>query len=495
MLIAEVVSLSESLSGQNSLRLLTAIALFCFVSTAAILAADTISSERRNRTLGILRLTPLKPSALLLGKLISNSTHFVLCLIAIAPILAISILKGGLVWYDVSIQLLKIFAMVLLALSVSLFYSTICRHVVSSTVLSLITLGVCYILSIDLPYLCSLGLSFLDYQFGTFPESFQYFHQYLGHRWYNYLSDMRDLLILGSAFGLALLFFALAWLGFRLIWKKESDPGRRIFGSRNTKNPAILPFNRPLMRFEDDRNPLDQLSWHLGSHWFRRLFVYLSTGGCLCLSVLIFVHSEWIFFGYLGIFLLELIFRLYAALDTPGPIREMRASGWLDLLLTVPNNSRLVIEGILSTLKRSQDGIFNSLIIYHVLLMAFMMIPLALLEDSEAVMGLVLMFHIGSCFLIWLEFHSLRTLGFWLGLRLSGRMLTSGIVGFCFCLIPPASLIACIFLYEVCISFDFDSTIHPWIVIWFGIRISWAVFWHLLAKNHLKTFQVALNGE
>src|SRR5256714_2166981 len=59
------------------------------------LTADCLSEEKREGTLGLLFLTPLRGYDVVLGKLIANSLPAIYGLLAIVPLLALSLLMGG----------------------------------------------------------------------------------------------------------------------------------------------------------------------------------------------------------------------------------------------------------------------------------------------------------------------------------------------------------------------------------------------------------------
>ena len=67
---------------------------FCFLA-GAFLTADSVSQERREGTLGLLFLTDLKGYEVALGKLLATSLHAFYGLLAVLPLLAYSLLIGG----------------------------------------------------------------------------------------------------------------------------------------------------------------------------------------------------------------------------------------------------------------------------------------------------------------------------------------------------------------------------------------------------------------
>ncbi len=64
--------------------------------------SDCISEERRQGTLGLLFLTPLRSSDILLGKLVSSSLNSCYCLAGLIPVMSLVILFGGVTPWEVS---------------------------------------------------------------------------------------------------------------------------------------------------------------------------------------------------------------------------------------------------------------------------------------------------------------------------------------------------------------------------------------------------------
>src|SRR5437588_1315717 len=129
--------------------------IFCFLS-GAFITADSISEERREGTLGLLFLTPLKGYDVVLGKMAATSLHAVYGLIAVTPLLAYSWLIGGVTpgefWRLNIVLLLTLF----FSLSAGLFISAFVRETRQAILLTLALLVASAILW---PALCRLLLS------------------------------------------------------------------------------------------------------------------------------------------------------------------------------------------------------------------------------------------------------------------------------------------------------------------------------------------------
>src|SRR5262245_42668133 len=82
-------------AGQTTFRVLACVAGLMAVSTELQLAAAAFVREKREDTLGLLFLTPLKPRELLAGKLVAVSLEASYRFVAIIPLLALPMLAGG----------------------------------------------------------------------------------------------------------------------------------------------------------------------------------------------------------------------------------------------------------------------------------------------------------------------------------------------------------------------------------------------------------------
>ena len=116
------------------------VGLILFGFGAAIAPSDAIGSERRNRTLGLLLLTPLRPLEVLFGKLFTCISQYLLCLAAILPVLALPLLGGGVEGSAVVRHFIGILAVSLLGMSVGLFASVLFRRAGASASLSFATM-------------------------------------------------------------------------------------------------------------------------------------------------------------------------------------------------------------------------------------------------------------------------------------------------------------------------------------------------------------------
>lgn len=102
-----------------------------------LLTADSLSREKRDGTLGLLFLTPLRPWEIVTSKLIARGLHAAGLILAVTPVLAVPVLLGGVGWADAVRALMLNFAALTLALATGLLASTFCRRAVPACAVAL----------------------------------------------------------------------------------------------------------------------------------------------------------------------------------------------------------------------------------------------------------------------------------------------------------------------------------------------------------------------
>lgn len=100
--------------------------LYCYLG-ALYCAADSLSAEKREGTLGLLFLTDLKGFDVVLGKLAGNALHWTYGLLAMFPVLAISWLLGGVELLQFWLTILALLNLLFFALAVGMWVSSISR--------------------------------------------------------------------------------------------------------------------------------------------------------------------------------------------------------------------------------------------------------------------------------------------------------------------------------------------------------------------------------
>ena len=315
------------------------VSLIFFGFASAFSLADAISFERRNGTLGLLLLTPLRTWEILLGKLITCVTQFLLCLLAILPILALPVLIGEVTWQDVARAFLAILAASLLGMFIGLFASVISVQFVQSFGIALALLiffhfGFPFLIFLPRPI---LGLRDVE-EFWMAPLwlVFPVPHEIAIEQWL-----LNLFLVLGSG----LVFLLLAQMLFGLIWKgmRRGRPSE-VLRAREQYSPARkFSFSQPAV-WQHPRLP----------GWLYRgcaVFLWITT----CVWTLVagdtFYENSVLLAGLTGWLLLLLIYwqTIQEALE---PLQGLRESGMLELMLA----SLLPARSLIAEMSPRPDG-------------------------------------------------------------------------------------------------------------------------------------------
>jgi ABC-type transport system involved in multi-copper enzyme maturation permease subunit len=125
-------------SGSSAFGILS-FAVFCGIwIIVPLLTADCLSREKREGTLGLLFLTPLKPIEIVLGKGTIHALRSLTLLIAVIPIMTIPFTLGGITKSDVLWSLMFNFSALGLALAAGLLASSMCQQWTRAVVLAAI---------------------------------------------------------------------------------------------------------------------------------------------------------------------------------------------------------------------------------------------------------------------------------------------------------------------------------------------------------------------
>jgi ABC-2 type transport system permease protein len=112
--------------------------LVCFIAPA--FTAGQISLEREKQTLDLLVSTPMRPGAIVIGKLAAALAFVVLMIVAAVPITAIVLMYGGAAIGDIVRQQVVLLASAMLLGTVGLFFSALIKRTQAATVLTYITM-------------------------------------------------------------------------------------------------------------------------------------------------------------------------------------------------------------------------------------------------------------------------------------------------------------------------------------------------------------------
>ncbi len=131
---------------------LSIVQFFILVLIAPSTTSGAISSEREKQTLDLLLCTQMSPFRIIIGKLISSISWIVIMAVATIPLYSIAFLFGGVTPMSVVVVLLFYIVLSITAGSIGLFYSTIFKKTVTSSIMSYLTIFLIFVLTISIGY-------------------------------------------------------------------------------------------------------------------------------------------------------------------------------------------------------------------------------------------------------------------------------------------------------------------------------------------------------
>lgn len=328
-------------------------AFFWFLSWLALLfcllegvrkTADAISEERREGTLGFLFLTDLRGYDVVLGKFAAGFIRSFNGLLAIVPILAVTLLMGGTTagefWRCVLVLVLSLCTSLAVCLAVS------ATRVDRSATACLVALGIiCFLPPAAGIILQALGAVSNVQLFRAASPVFLLEMASEASRlfsasafWIGALMQVGTILV---ALGSASFVTPRVWQDKPKRRKKEqkAPEERAVFDKRGWER------RRPLL----DRNPIFWLAYFPRQH---RRFTFVFMGAAILLGIILaLVHydagggTEALVIGGLGVFGLGLLLALQLASQASVSIAEARRNGTLELLLSTPLKVRDIIQG------------------------------------------------------------------------------------------------------------------------------------------------------
>lgn len=341
---ATLLVLSNSRRMGNSVQvgsaIFTAISIsalgFCLMA-GPFLTADTLTSEKREGTLGLLFLTDLRPFDIISGKLAAASLNALLVFLSTVPLLMLPVLWGGVSLKQVLLTALSLALALGVSLAIGVFYSTVCRHhrlAVLATLTTVLLLG-------GLPFLvlateCSLRGSTAAFSLGClFVSPVALFVEALqGSRLFRTAPPM---LPVGVVFQTAIILTAgmaaCRWLP-RVAREGDTPPTTR------RPRPARLRGSAELHPF-----------WLAGRDTATRRFLFwtLVVLGVVCLALASIAvaksKGDLLAVALCVAFFMHLLFKCLFAAEVTDRFYHDRATGNLELLLTTPCPPQAILSG------------------------------------------------------------------------------------------------------------------------------------------------------
>lgn len=404
---------------------------FC-LTTGGLLTADTVSSEKREGTLGLLFLTPLNGLDIVLGKMACHGLQLFYGLCAVAPAFFLPLLIGGVTGAEVSRVLLTLVLTLLLAASVGMLVSVLGFESKKTLMTVMVSLG---LMAIVPPVLvqCLKTLELAGTMLDTvnllspaitidaaFDSSYK---NGAGSKIYwssMTLMAVISLALIGIAGGsLSRVFRA---MGLEAAVKRKL-PARQPPGACEiTGNP----YEWLVLRGGSQGQALGLIGRLLMVVWVGLPMVFLLTKN----YIPAFIAA---FFAALAI---HVFGKLRFAIEASHQIQSDRQSGGLELLLVSRLPERSIVEGHQHALRRLSRRPFTLMMAINLVLeFAMLAFPHALEMNVEAEWTFSAFF-LGGIILARVDLAALRWLALWQGLQ-SGSHVRAVLVSLGLCLVVP----------------------------------------------------------
>lgn len=318
-------------------------------------ASDCISRERREGTLGLLFLTPLRAREIVIAKAVAHGLRAIILLLAALPVLTIPFLLGGVSWQLALTAALMNCSAVCWALAAALVASSLTRSSLRASVaavfLSVGTMLACVWTPGWIAALASNRRPYGSYLEGAFGAGLE-----LSGLGGSFPEDARSIsagiwkLIFTSIGGAALfsgLILALAVLfaarRIRINWREEPPPQWVQDVQKTFLTPVLWRgFFKRWMRWKIERNPV---GWLEQRTWTGRLVTWAWFAIVISLYSAIFTDRN-LFRNFSGLQMtMAWLMMGSIAASAAGSFRRERESGVLELLLVTPLSSSHIIGG------------------------------------------------------------------------------------------------------------------------------------------------------
>ncbi|HYG35855.1 MAG TPA: hypothetical protein VEC99_13775 [Clostridia bacterium] len=359
-------AVEEGLGRDSGGRLFSYLHSALFITIWALvplLTADCISRERREGTLPLLFLTPLRPNEMVYAKGMANGLRGMTLWLAVLPILTIPFLSGGVGWHEVILSVLANFSSICLAMTAGLAASCSSKSWTRAMATAL-----CLSCLFWLLYLAALAW-FLSVFFGTGPRNpflpfvarsdapslvrgFALATNYDGV--WQQMSGVfrRGTQPLLSAFAASAMVSVLtslllaryaAWKVSR-VWRETPPSARVLWLQQKLFSPVLFQsLLKRWLRRTLEHNPI---GWLEQRSWSGRLVVWSWLAVVVCIYSSLFANFYLYQRGFHDAqnFLASLL-AVSMALSAAGSFRRERETGVLELLLVAPIQEWHIIRG------------------------------------------------------------------------------------------------------------------------------------------------------
>jgi ABC-type transport system involved in cytochrome c biogenesis permease component len=338
-------------------------ALFCGIwILVPLLTADCLSRERREGTLPLLFLAPLRPIHIVLSKALAHGLRATTFLVAALPVLTLPFLMGGVSWREACFSAFINLASLCLALGAGLLASSRHREQRPALLDALVRAGLCLavlsvahtllVVALARPFLPQL--SWKEF-FNLLPEGAVVFMGNCGPaNWGRLLAywpppaHTRWLMASGlTTLGAAGALWLMAWLAGRNLGRDWLETPRSRWQSWLHDffcTPVVWhSFHHRWLRRKLEGNPI---AWVELRSWQRRTLDWVWLGACLFIPLVLLGLGHEADLDFLPPELAFAVVPLLGlALSAAASLRRERENGVLELLLITPRNEAQIIGG------------------------------------------------------------------------------------------------------------------------------------------------------
>lgn len=379
------------LSGSASFAMLSWVAWVYSALAGIFLTSDCISAEKREETLGLLFLTDLKGYDVVLGKLVASSLLGIYGLIALFPVLALPLLMGGVSPVEFGRVILTLLNTLLFSIGVGIFVSSVGRHPYRVLGVALLVLA-SFVLG--LPILSALAhengftqatvnrLLIPNPAYAQILAVEPAFSRFPGRFWLSWSISL----------GIGLIFLVTSCCLLPRIWRERSSGPKLAFLKQRLSQ---IRFGSPIRRQSFRKKLLNQNPFYWlasrGQITSLGFMVFLVTLGVLGITLAwtwrtATPSDTWtlgavlVVWGWGGALLhLALLYKI--ASTASHCLAQDRASGALELVLSTPLKSRVILWGHCLSLIRQLSGPTIAALLVH-LLFLWGILHLYLLDKS-----------------------------------------------------------------------------------------------------------------
>ncbi len=380
------------------------------------LTADTMSSEKREGTLGFLFLTDLKGYDIVLGKLVSSSIGAIYGALALLPLVSVMFLFGGVSGGAMLRLSLSSINVLFLSLTVGITCSCLSRETNkarSAAMLVLLCLiGAGPLLGLLHSYLLGFPSSRITLAFWvpyvissplmTFPGALDvlYFRQPSFFWITNAIVHALGWMFLGIAI----------WLAPRT-WQEKAGT-KRQFRWREWTRKVIYGTSESMAKQRARLLDINAILWLTSRERMKNLALWIVLGAMvsICLFFLLILGKDWWNLGTAFLFALftNSILKASLAIESARRFSADRESGALELVLCTTMPVAEILQGQLLSVRRQYWGPFLAAFVLEIGL--FIMIGIRRPLDLEGELFLIL----GAGYLVfWVDYMALPWVGMW----------------------------------------------------------------------------------